>query len=80
MQWQAMQRQRRQLLQDETPPVELPPCDFGPLLNFIGSYDVGDGCSGTGWLVQGLGEEAPSDLYRRQVVQRNATLATGRTL
>ena len=64
--------QRRQLQAEEPAAVWLPPCDFGPILNFIGSFDGDTLCDGMQWLVQQLGEDAAADLHRGQVSERLA--------
>jgi hypothetical protein len=52
--------------------LQLPPCDFGPLLNFVGNF-TGCECSEAGWLVGGLPAGMP-DLHQAQVAARkNAT-------
>lgn len=53
----------------------LPPCSFGPQLNFIGSFDGDSLCGDMQWLVQPLGEDAPADLHQGQVVERVARAA-----
>ena len=77
---QQQRRAPRRRLQDEAAgsspvAVELPPCSFGPLLNFIGGNLVGDPCPGSDWLVKGLGADAPSDLHVGQLAERRATQA-----
>lgn len=45
-------------------PLVLPPCDFGPILNFVGPYQ-GFPCPGKGWMVRPL-YTMPPNLYRAQ--------------
>lgn len=45
--------------------LALPPCDFGPLLGFFGSYR-GDACASKLWVVQPLQPDAPPNLYIAQ--------------
>ncbi len=48
--------------------LQLPDCNFGPLLNFVGGF-VGQRCNASGWLVAGLPEGKP-DLHTSQVETR----------
>ena len=52
-------------------PVALPPCSFGPLLNFVGPFSGGK-CSAMQWWVQHLPSTAPKELYSAMVLQRKA--------
>ena len=80
MQQQQQQQQagalRRLVQEDDQASVGLPPCDFGPQLNFIGSFDGDSICADMQWLVQPLGEYAPADLHRGQVSERIARSAS----
>lgn len=48
--------------------LQLPDCNFGPLLNFVGGF-VGQRCNASDWLVAGLPEGKP-DLHTSQVETR----------
>jgi hypothetical protein len=74
-QQQQVAAQRRRLQDGEPATVALPPCGFGPQLNFIGSFDGDSLCGSMQWLVQPLGEDAPADLHRGQVSERVARSA-----
>lgn len=50
-------------------PVQLPDCSFGPLLNFVGSYQ-GNRCGSMKWVVQSLQTAMPADLYRSMLFRR----------
>lgn len=52
--------------------VELPPCTFGPLLNFVGPFAGPSACPAQGWLVTPLPPGFPPDLHLAQVQERAA--------
>ncbi|EFN56045.1 hypothetical protein CHLNCDRAFT_145493 [Chlorella variabilis] len=52
-------------------PLGLPDCDFGPYLNFYGSF-TGNQCAAMGWLVAPLNASMPSNLWLAQTAARRA--------
>ncbi|KAL4457378.1 hypothetical protein ABPG75_012243 [Micractinium tetrahymenae] len=59
-------------------PLQLPPCDWGPMLTFVGPFR-GYACPGKLWMVQPLAQGSPPDLYDAQRElrrQREAAIAS----
>lgn len=53
-------------------PLELPGCDLGPLLNFVGAFVKPNCRTKMKWLVEALNASSPADLHRAQVAARRA--------
>ena len=60
-----------------TRPLALPPCEWGPYLNFFGPF-TGDPCPAMAWLVRGLGPASPPDLFEAQQAARQELEAAGK--
>ena len=65
---------RRLHTKDTLRPLKLPPCDFGPLLNYWGSF-AGDACPAMGWSIVPLNASLPDNLWEAQKAARQAVLA-----
>ena len=64
---------RRLHTQDTLKPLKLPPCDFGPLLNYWGSF-MGDTCPAMGWSIVPLNTSLPDNLWEAQKAARRAAV------